>query len=280
MANHDTRVMNSNIEELLVERESNLFSKDLKLWSNEQDVIKVVLKFLSWKIPFFKNRKNDSYLIIRSFLITLVTLPLLIYFAYVLVLIVLKFHESQKFMLVDSIKYSLEDLLNYVLKHPKKSVSFILPTYSIVYWNFNQKFAGQWRYCADLYNKISFENIDKLSPRELLYQRSTLALDLLQLDLYAHKSFKKTFNDVLYMSIIYVYKYKPNKLDELKGNDKFYNFWWNGPPRDSIELEVEKFVSGKGSVRFAAFYISQLQNDLDFIITEEKSSDLMEYGVG
>lgn len=261
--------MNKKIEKLLIENDFKSFEKSLSLWSNEKD-ISVVLKILFLKIPFFKNRNKDSFIILKSIIFTLVNLPIMIFSVHLLLLIIKNVFTDYSINLCQSVQQALSDLSNLVTITNVNSLVWV-PVLSIVYWNLRNQFAGQWLYCANLYNKISFDNIDIKNPTELLYQRCTLALDLIQVDLYSHQSFSKTFNTALEKAIYYVYENEPEYLKEI---DNSKNIWRNYLCKPTVQLEILRFREGKGSKTHALMYISKLQNYLDDYLTQENSEDL------
>lgn len=64
------------------------------------------------------------------------------------------------------------------------------------YWHMDMRFGRKWNYACDLYNKvIFFDATDKSNKKEIL--RTNLAIDLLQTDLWAKKTFQMEFYQVL-----------------------------------------------------------------------------------
>lgn len=216
--------MNEKLEALFVEINYTSLSEPVFLWSNEQQFPLLVIKLLFLKVPYFKNRNSDSYILLKSLLLSIFILPILVLIFYVFIHLLIHLHSTGNLNFTFASLSAVNDILNFITTYPRKIAILWVPVLSIIYWNLRTKFAGQWMYCADLYNKISYESIDTKNPREILYQRCTLALDLVQVDLYSHKSFSKTFNVALEKSIYYVYKNYPNYLDEINDAKKFLGY--------------------------------------------------------
>ena len=205
----------------------------------------------------------------------MVILPLMFLFFCLFIHSLVSFYSMGSLEFSSSSKLAVGDIFNFISESPRNVAVLWITALSIVYWNLRSKFAGQWMYCADLYNKISYLSIDTKNPREILYQRCTLALDLIQTDLHTHKSFSKTFNVVLEKSIYYRHKFYPETLLELP---EAQSFWANYKCLLTPELEIERFKNGQASTEQAYNYISMLQNDLDNLLTEECSEEIIKGG--
>lgn len=84
-------------------------------------------------------------------------------------------------------------------------MKFTMPTIaglSVAYWNVSTMYNRKWNYCADLYNKM-LATEDATARAQL---RNALAIDLLVLDLWAHRSFRELFRDELESSLYATYK--------------------------------------------------------------------------
>ena len=104
-----------------------------------------------------------------------------------------------------------------------------------------------------MYNKISFVNITNCDPRDILYQRVTLSLDLLQVDLYAHSSFSTVFNIALEKAVRYSYEY--HEKDVREKVDEAKNFWQNTLSRDNVEAELARIQNGHASIKQVKVYL-------------------------
>ncbi len=85
---------------------------------------------------------------------------------------------------------------------------------SLVYWNSSSLFNRKWTYCCDLYNEML--KLERGSQsNELRYKKlkNALAMDLIVLDMWAHRSFKELFRDELEIAI------ESTSISELKKNE-------------------------------------------------------------
>lgn len=79
---------------------------------------------------------------------------------------------------------------------------------SVVYWNLWKDYHSKWMYCCDVFNEIL--KADESKSNKL---RRGLAVDLLVLDLWSHRSFREFFRDCLGEAID-LYVQEPDK-DEI-----------------------------------------------------------------
>lgn len=105
-----------------------------------------------------------------------------------------------------------------------KSFGLFIAIFFGLYWNARNVFTRKWDYSADLFNKLCFDlpfrNYQSKTAKLITinYTQSTLAIDLLMLEIWSHKSFNKTFREALFNAIAYnnfknEYKKNPNTLD-------------------------------------------------------------------
>jgi hypothetical protein len=109
----------------------------------------------------------------------------------------------------DPNKSILDHLQSVFTSNEIKAVFAFLGAISLSYWNMSNIFNRQWTYCADLYNKILQEGDD--DARQSL--KVSLAIDLLILDLWAHRSFRELFRDELFLAIDSHYSDSGNRKD-------------------------------------------------------------------
>ena len=153
-------------------------------------IIHIVIENLilcKWQI--FKNNPRGNVLILRSLWISLF-LPTLI------LLILLLF----KYLLSDSSANSVYTFFNkndslemkeYIFNF-RFFKSYLLPWLGlnlIIYSNLWKDYHTKWSYCSALYNEIAKQSCDKVR-RNLI---SNFAIDLLFLDMWAHRSFYGSF---------------------------------------------------------------------------------------
>lgn len=83
-----------------------------------------------------------------------------------------------------------------------KLVFAFLGAVSVSYWNMGQIFNRHWTYCSDAFNTV-LQTTDA-DARDRL--RLSLAIDLITLDLWAHRSFRDLFRDELFRAIVAKYR--------------------------------------------------------------------------
>lgn len=196
-----------------------------------------VMGLAKYDIFLFKER-SDSALLLRSIFFST---QYLLFVGFLLVLTVNSF----------SLHDSWSNILTFLKDDTFKAFTTFLGSSSIVYWNLSTKFGSQWKYCADLYNKIFIDGLGNDDKFEILYKKSTLALDLLATDMWHHKSFSKLFAYVLESALLFAYE---NNKNQTFGNLKIFR----SPTNDAVEIRA-----GSVDVNTAGALISNLQNSLE-----------------
>ncbi len=202
---------------------------------------------------YFLNFQKDSTIIVRSLLLSL------LYSVYFGIPLLLSFGIE-----IFSFSSSSQNLI------PVKILPFVyyfLTTSIAIYWNLRNKFGSQWRYCANLYNKISMDIIFNKTPINTIYSRLTLSLDILQLNLHNHKSFKITFQISLLQALHYKFlKESTRKFPTREGDTGIFisNNW-----TEYVYREFNLFINNEKSFDDANALISEMQNDLDCLILRQ-----------
>lgn len=235
------------------------------LWQIIEKISFFFLNIFILKITYFNNRNSDSVIITRSFVFTMISLPLIAFYV----------HKVLTYIFLDieciKSKFTFMEILVSNIYYSESNQYFFtlwIPVFSLIYWSLRKRFSDQWTYCAELYNRTSFGmDSTKSDGLAVSYQRATLALDLLQTDLYAHKSFYSTFNIVLEKSIRYLYAIKDTEV--FKEIDDSENIFCIKRDPNDVESEIQRFINGNASCKQAGFYISKFQNDLDDNLIEE-----------
>lgn len=134
----------------------------------------------------FKNDPRSNYLVIKS------GFTVIIIFGLIYILGVILYHI---------IPISFETSMNgYIKNNLNKIIIGFFGSTSLVYWQTAKMYQKKWLYCSELYNKIIC-----LDPNEKegVYRvlSNALAIDLVILDLWAHRSFKELFRDELKLAI-------------------------------------------------------------------------------
>jgi len=206
----------------------------IKLSSGDNNFIKF---FLAKPDPIVHNRVEHT-LLFRAFLITVLLfimhLPLFWFF---------------------SLSSDWLPINFTTLKFNGENISLLSPTSFLaltgtIFWNLRSKFSDQWSYCADMYNKIFLEQLEHIKSSDLLlYKKVTLSLDLISLNLWTNKSFKKLFNYCLDEAI----EHDAEKAKPV--NNEF-----------SLEGIYKKFESGEATKKDASALLGELQNHLELKI--------------
>lgn len=138
-------------------------------------------------------------MLISSFF-TVVAVLIVAFFCYGLLLV---FFEYIYFPPVVT-RVSTESLVKY-------SIGFF-SSVAGVHWHHRRVYASQWKYCADLYNEIIKIVVDNYK-NEKIKNRLILALciDLIDLDMWAHKSFSEMFKNEIFESIDWLTKTNPKE---------------------------------------------------------------------
>ena len=133
---------------------------------------------------YFKNNPNGSFLFIRAILCVL---SALVWGSIISILV----YMILKLIFNDLDISCLKGIINFskIVNSLDLKEVFIAVTSSISlsYWNMSNLFGKKWTYCSQLYNQITIkdEKKDRL--------RNALAIDLLTVDLWAHRSFSSFF---------------------------------------------------------------------------------------
>lgn len=196
-----------------------------------------VLGLAKYDIFLFKER-SDSALLLRSIFFAT---QYLVFVGFILVLSVNHFNFSDAW----------SNILTFLKDDTFKAFTTFLGSISVVYWNLSTKFGSQWKYCADLYNKIFIDGLGDDDKFEILYKKSTLALDLLATDMWHHKSFSKLFAYALESALLFAYE---NNKNQTFGSLKISG----SPANDATEIR-----KGSVDVNTAGALISNLQNSLE-----------------
>lgn len=167
-------------------------------------ILNWTLEFLMFKHQWLKNSPRGNYLVIRAVWFSVV-IPAFLLICF-LVLAYLVNVVQGKFILLETFSdfFTNPNPLNYLNLSGFKKIGLpFLATVSIVYWKLWHDYHSKWTYCCGLFNDI-LKNSDKSAVAEKL--RRALAIDLLVLDLWAHRSFAEFFRDCLSEAIIHYYK--------------------------------------------------------------------------
>ena len=168
----------------------------LKSDKNDSSFHKFLEHWILWKREKYKNKPRGNCLIIRSlfvvFTIFSIMGPLIILLNYLI-----SFLPDKIFCINLFLDNSMSSIVPKEITTTNVIVSFF-GAVSILYWNIMSLFNKKWAYCCELYNKIISKNRGK-SKQKLL--ENALAVDLLTLDLWAHRSFSKFFSKELTKSI-------------------------------------------------------------------------------
>lgn len=122
----------------------------------------------------------------------------------------------------------------------RASVGTFLIATSAIYWNFSKKYGDQWTYCAGVFNKIFYDKFPANSPVEHLFRKATFAIDLIDCNLWHHKSFCTDFNYILECAA------KFSEADPTK-----------------LGATLERFATGKMTIGQARGMIAKFQNSIE-----------------
>jgi hypothetical protein len=158
--------------------------------------------YVFWRIPKFKNNPRGNYILIRAFLIVFSVFIL----ACITGLIMLSlFSVIPQFTPWDGLTQLLT-VENFI----KLFIGFLGST-TVSYWNINSLFNRKWTYSANLYNKIVEHRSSSTSCSTQL--ENAFAIDLLTLDLWAHRSYADLFAHELERCILDKYSDLGNRSD-------------------------------------------------------------------
>lgn len=167
----------------------------LKEEENQGAVHYVIEKFVLWRLQNWKNNPRVNALIWKAILSVF---SMTVIGAVIAVSLYVAFNllgPKQTFELGEIV----EKLSKVYLKSWAKLGLVLSGSITVAYWNMSTMFNKKWSYCADLYNKILAVPKSNHEQRELL--RNALAIDILTLDLWAHRSFSALFAEELLKAI-------------------------------------------------------------------------------
>ncbi len=152
----------------------------------------IIEKFILCRWQFWKNNPRVNMMIIKAAIsvaaVSFIGLVIatIFYFTYHLPI-----NGSASF-------FKLSDEIGGIEFKSWLKLGFLLSgSTTIAYWNMSTMFNKKWTYVVDLYNKII--QLDSSKKTELL--RNALAIDLLTLDLWAHRSLCSLFKNELIKAI-------------------------------------------------------------------------------
>ncbi|MDZ4082773.1 MAG: hypothetical protein U1E10_07545 [Bdellovibrionales bacterium] len=122
----------------------------------------------------------------------------------------------------------------------RTNVASFLVASSAIYWNFSKKYGDQWTYCAGVFNRIFYDKFPAENPAEHLFRKTTFAIDLIDCNLWHHKSFFMDFNYILECAV---------KFDSSESS--------------LCAEKLDRFKAGEMRLVDARTLISQLQNNLE-----------------
>ena len=150
---------------------------------------KIIENWVLWRRQKWKNNPRVNYLIYRALLCLIVIvlfLFLILIFVFIFINPVVHF---------DSLGKEFKELCT--LENIVHLTFILAGSTSVVYWNMSHTFHKKWLYCAGLYNDIIKKEENKKNSSLKRKMANALAIDLLVLDLWAHRSFSELFSDEL-----------------------------------------------------------------------------------
>lgn len=173
----------------------------IQLKGEEINGVKAIINFLIelalCKHQYIKNHPRGNYLVWKTVWFCVV-LPLFLYLALFLFALSLDMTKqgAQFCLKLSEIQTQfplLFNFTNYINQHSFKVYLMpLLGIMSVVYWNLWKDYHSKWMYCCNVFNQIL--TLDENKADKL---RRALAIDLLILDLWAHRSFSEFFRDSL-----------------------------------------------------------------------------------
>ena len=101
----------------------------------------------------------------------------------------------------------------------------------VLYWNFSKKYGEHWQHCSNVFSKIFYDKFVTSTPIEHLYFRATFAVDLLDCNMWNHRSFRGDFNCIFEFAIDFYYS---NEEDKKSCTEKVKN--------GNLELEEARVI--------------------------------------
>ena len=86
----------------------------------------------------------------------------------------------------------------------------VVGTFSLVFWRMNDVYRKQWYYCQELYNEMLKHDEERTAS--LL--ANSLAMDLIVVDLWAHRSFRELFREEFWEALQLKYEREPGTLSD------------------------------------------------------------------
>lgn len=143
----------------------------------------LIENFVMCKWQMFKNNPRANWLALRAFwCVTLIYVA-----SFFLTQIYLSWFAEIPFTPPTSRSTLLKISLTY------------FAAWTAAYWKMSDLYRKQWDYCSNLYNQTLSEKEE--TTRELL--RNSLAIDLVTVDLWAHRSFAEMFKSELELAVKY-----------------------------------------------------------------------------
>lgn len=161
-----------------------------------------IIEIVLGKFQYFKNHPRANFLLLKSIWTVLIVYILAVFLFY----IVYRVFEPSKGINA----YINENFYHSIIA----SITGLLTAISVIYWQSAKIFYQKWHYCSNLYNKII--STDHKNHKEIYRTLSNaLAIDLILLDLWAHRAFKEVFRDELKNAI--------NNYDRLEIRNSIFN---------------------------------------------------------
>lgn len=155
-------------------------------WKNGKKLHFLIERLILFKWQCFKNNPRGNNLVIRAvFIATLIP-------AYMLLLMwLLNFF----FGITDFYSGAIREKFDF--HHYKEYLLPLLAVIIVIYGSIWKDFHSKWEYCSNLFNDIL-----KCNDEEVVSNLcASLSIDLITLDLWAHRSFKETFHEELITAI-------------------------------------------------------------------------------
>lgn len=149
-------------------------------------------KFFFLKTEYFKNNTNGTSLFLRAIWSTFVLI--------ILFVLIAKIFPGLCSIEILNGETAYKGLRDYAL-----AIGLLFG----LYWNARSVFTRKWDYSASLFNKLCFDvpfvKYKDVSTKRIAvhFHQSTLAIDLLVLEIWSHKSFLYCFREALELSVAY-----------------------------------------------------------------------------
>ena len=163
--------------------------KPVNLRSEKSDLFHCILEIALGKWQWLKNKPRGNYLVLKTLWLTF--MPVIVSFLLYLLLWKIESHyRSLPFS-----NFGATSIQNGILTFRNYKLYFLplLAVNVVIYWNLWKDFHSKWEYACSLYNSVISSTDEKIQKS----LRIALAIDLLTLDLWAHRSFAEFFWIVL-----------------------------------------------------------------------------------